>query len=91
MTDRFKLRDDVRYRVIDTQAVILRLDAGKVHSLNEVGAQILKLLDGNRQLGEIIARLEQEYEVAGEDLRDDVFRLLDELLDAGIVEEVSGS
>jgi len=88
---RFKLCDNVSYRIIDKEAVVIRLDEGKVHCLNEVGARILDLITRNRPLGEIIALLEQEYEVAVEDARCDVFRLVEELLDAGIVEEVSGS
>jgi hypothetical protein len=87
----FKLSDDVRYRVIDNEAVLLRLEAGKVHALNEVGARILDLIDGNRPLGEILATLSREYEVGLEELEADVIRFLETLLDGGVVEEVSGS
>ena len=87
----FKLSDDVRYRVIDKEAVLLRLEAGKVHALNEVGARIVDLIDGNRPLGKIIDTMSQEYEVGLEDLRADVIRFIETLLDGGVVEEVSGS
>jgi coenzyme PQQ biosynthesis protein PqqD len=87
----FKLCDDIRYRIIDKEAVIVRLKAGRVLALNEIGARILELIDDRRQLGEIIAALEKEYEVGVEQLETDVHRLVEELLGAGIIEEVDRS
>ena len=87
----FKLCNDIRYRIIDKEAVIVRLKAGKVLALNEIGARILDLIDDRRQLGEIIAALEKEYEVGVEQLETDVHRLVEELLGAGIVEEADRS
>jgi len=87
----FKLCDDIRYRIIDKEAVIVRLEAGKVLALNEVGARILEMIDDRRTPGEIIAALEKDYEVGVEQLETDVHRLLEELLSAGIVEEADRS
>ena len=87
----FKLCADVRYRIIGKEAVIVRLKVGKVLALNEVGARILQLIDGDWRLGEIVATVEQEYEVGADELEADVCRLVEELLGAGIVEEVTGS
>ena len=85
---RYRRRPDVRFRIIDREAVILRQAAAENIVLNEVGSSILQWLDAGHTLAEIAELLPQEYDVAAEQLAQDLPIFLDELEEAGIVESV---
>ena len=54
-------RPDVRYRRIEGEAVVLRQSTSEVLVLNEVGASVLDLADGERSVGDWIETLAGEY------------------------------
>jgi hypothetical protein len=83
-------RSDVRYRRIEGEAVVLRQSAAEVLVLNEVGASVLDLADGERSVGEWIEALTREYDADGETLARDVLTFAVELQEAGMLEEVAG-
>ena len=82
-----KHKDDVRYRVVGEEAVVVRQAAAEVIALNDVGARILELVDANQTVGELIDTMENEYDVPREELTRDVEHFIDAMRDAGIVEE----
>src|SRR5689334_5489183 len=61
-------RADVRFRVIDGEAVVVRQSAAEVVVLNEVAARILALADGSTSLEGWIDVLVAEYDTARETL-----------------------
>ncbi len=79
------LSGDVRYRVINDEAVLVRQRAGEVLALNEVGTRVVELLDGRRQVGEIVDALVDELEVERSTLEKDALEFLQELADSGVV------
>lgn len=58
----------------------------QVFVLEGVGAHIWSQLDGDRSLQEVLDSVLDEYEVALEVARADMLELVDELLEAGLVE-----
>jgi hypothetical protein len=60
-------------------------DLNSIFTLNAVANEIWALLDGNRTVAEIVQLLEQQYEVDGSTLANDVCRVLDELSSEGLV------
>lgn len=85
---RFAVCRDVRYRVVEEEAVVLRQGPGEVLILNEVGARVLQLVAEGKTLGGVVALLLGEYEVERDVLRGDVERFLDDSVAAGLVEPV---
>jgi hypothetical protein len=81
-------RSDVRYRRIEGEAVVLRQSAAEVLVLNEVGASVLDLADGERPVGEWIATLAAEYDADPETLAAEVLEFAGELREAGLLETV---
>jgi hypothetical protein len=77
--------DDVRFRAVDDETVVIRQEAAEALVLNEVAGRILELVDGQTTVGAIIARLLEEYEVSPDALTEDVHAYLLELLEAGVV------
>ena len=85
----FRRRSDVRYRRIEGEAVVLRQSVAEVLVLNEVGASVLDLADGERSVGEWITALRDEYDADPEILAREVLIFAGELQEAGMLEEVA--
>jgi hypothetical protein len=82
-----KARDDVRYRIVDRQAVLIRQNDPEAVILNEVGARVLGLIEERSPVGQMLDRMAEEFEVDRAVLERDVLAFLQELLDTGIAEE----
>jgi len=80
-----QLCSDVRFRTLDDEGVVVRQEAGEVIALNEVGANFLKLVDGQRSVADIIAQLQDVFDVDTESLRKDIIHFASELEQAGVV------
>ena len=78
---------DVRYRVLDDEAVVIRQRAGEVLGLNALGARLLDALDDLKSVGEIVAALAADYAVALPELERDVLEYYAELAALGLIEE----
>jgi hypothetical protein len=77
---------EVRYRIMGDKAVVLRQDIAEVLLLNEVGARVLDLMDGDRTMDDIRHVILSEYEVDQAQLEQDLRRFVEELQRAGIVQ-----
>lgn len=77
---------DVRFRVVDQEAVVVRQRSSEVLVLSEVGARILSLADGVRPIDGWLDLLADEFEVDRETLERDVLRFVEELAEQGILE-----
>ncbi len=81
---------DVRYRLIQDEGVVIRQEAGEALVLNEVGARILDLLDGQLDVEGLELQLLEEFEVEPKALLADTAVFLEELLTIGVVRRVTG-
>ncbi len=63
-------------------------DLNNIYTLNAVANDIWNLLDGRRTVAQIVAQLEQVYDVDSATLANDVTRTLDELSGEGLVRRV---
>lgn len=81
-------RGDVRYRVLDGEAVVLRQQAGEVLVLNEVASRVLDLADGETPIAGWVEALVAEYEVEREVLERDLLACAGELAAAEVLERV---
>ena len=76
----------VRYTRVPEGALVVLHDQKELKTLNPVGALILDLSDGSRTVGEIIARVTQEYGVAPAEAETDALAFLEELLEQGVID-----
>ena len=79
-------RPDVRFRVIDGEAVVVRQSAAEVLVLNEVAARILDLADGTAPVASWVESLAGEYETGRDTLEQDVIAFAAELVGEGLLE-----
>jgi hypothetical protein len=80
-----RVSDDVVFRELDGEAVILNLASGIYFGLDRVGTRIWQLIDEHRQLDAVLTRLSGEYDAPAEELERDLLRLASELMEKGLV------
>ena len=88
MSSSYKVSPDIRYRVIDDEAVVVRQSEGDVLVLNQVAARVLQLVDENLSPAEIGDRVAAEYEAPEATIRNDVERCLGELEELKVLERL---
>lgn len=76
----FIKNEDAACRIIESQAVILTTEDGRLHTLNEVGTFIWELLDGKRATEEIIAKVPERFDVDKKGAEKDVNFFLGDLM-----------
>ena len=76
----------VMSRQVGDETVILDLSRGMYFSLDPVGARIWQLLTEGLHLDAIVSNLLGQYEVAEDQLRQDVNGLVDELVSRGLLQ-----
>ena len=77
--------DDVVSCDLDGEAAILNLKDGVYYGLDPVGAKIWNLIQKPRVLKEVIEIICDEYDVDKDRCKDDIFELVEELLENGLV------
>jgi hypothetical protein len=77
---------DVMLRIIGDEAVILNLKTETYLGLDPVGTRIWTVLQDSPSIQAAHASLLDEFEVEPERLRQDMDRLLDQLLEQGLIE-----
>lgn len=87
----YRRTGEVRYRIVDGEAVVVRQRAGEVMVLNPTGARILELVDGERPVAGIVEALGEEVEAARATLEVDVAAFLRELAEAGVLEDAESA
>jgi Coenzyme PQQ synthesis protein D (PqqD) len=65
--------------------VLLHMDSGEYHGLNEVGALIWSLIDGERDFEALVAGVREQVEGAPDDLADETKRFLADLRERDLI------
>jgi len=86
LTDIVAACDDVVAREVGGEAVLLNLSSGTYFGLNDTGSMIWQLVDeDSASLEDICDAIEEEYDVAREDVERDVLALVEELVEHGLL------
>jgi hypothetical protein len=84
-----QISKDYVYCDVENEVTILGLNDGIYYGLNPVGAFIWNMIQKPKSLNEIQNAILQEYEVGKEESESDLFELLNDLLDKGLIEVVN--
>lgn len=81
-----KKNEDIAWRVLEGEVIIITPQDSTQHYMNEVGSTIWEFADGNRSVREIIDMMKNEYReniennlITAEDIEDDVVSFILEL------------
>jgi len=73
-------------RAVDGKAVVVVLDARKLHTLNKVGTRVFELCDGTRDVAGIAVEIARAFRVDEARAEQDVLGFLRQLIAEGAVE-----
>ena len=77
--------EDVVWRMIDDEVVILTADGREIHTLNKVGSIIWELADGTRSIIEIVRSIYERFDVDFEVAKVDVLEFVAQLVDKNLL------
>ena len=80
---------DVAAKVIDGEAILINLANGNYYSMDKVGAKIWELIEAGASVDELVANIVLLYDVAEEEVRGDIERLVEALVKEGLVAHVA--
>ncbi len=82
---RLHIADNVVYRELADESVLLNLDTGTYFGLDAIGTRLWNLVAEQNSTPSIIETLLAEYDVDEPRLQKDVVRLIDQLLAKGLL------
>jgi hypothetical protein len=85
-TDRVKVPDDVLISGLQDESVLLNLDSERYYGLDDVGTRMFSVLTTSDSVQSAWERLQREYDVDHEVLRQDLISLVNTLLEQGLIE-----
>jgi hypothetical protein len=80
-----RIPEDVVFRELDGEAVILNLESGMYFGLDEVGTRMWQLLDLHRSLRRTLEALEAEFDAPTDRLASDLTDFVGRLQSRGLV------
>lgn len=86
LNDTLQIPERITFRRVRDEMALLNVDTGVYFGLDETGARMWELLAEHGNLQAVAERMEQEYDVTGEQLRHDLLRLVEELQAKGLIE-----
>ena len=82
---RFVVRDDVVFRRVGGEAVILDLDTQRYYTLDETGTRMWQLLAEHGEPARVVEAMLAEYDVEREVVERDLAKLVAELMEEGLL------
>lgn len=76
----------VVYRVLVSETVLLNIETGLYHGLDEIGSRFFEVILESPDLRAAVGALVQEFEAGEERIRADLIGYCLELLDRGLIE-----
>ena len=80
-----RVPDDVVFRELQGEAVILNLASSSYFGLDAVGTRIWQLCEAHGSLRAVWEAMQQEFDAPGDALRKDLLAFIDELLAKGLL------
>ena len=80
-----RIPNDVVFRELQGEAVILNLASSMYFGLDAVGTRVWQLCEAHGSLRSVLEAMQQEFEASGETLRVDLLAFVDELLTKGLL------
>jgi hypothetical protein len=85
LPQRIKISDDVVFQEVSGEYVLLNMASEQYFGLDDIGAQIWRVLAASGQPETVIVELQKEYDVDEETLRHDLALLLNDLKTEGLI------
>ncbi|WP_447972597.1 PqqD family protein [Nitrospira sp. Kam-Ns4a] len=91
LTSSVSIPEDILFRELQSEGVILNLNTGVYFGLDAVGTRIWRLLREHGQVQKVLDSLLQEYDVPEARCREDLLNLLVQMREKGLIEVRNGT
>jgi hypothetical protein len=88
-TQRFKVAEDILFRQVQNEAVLLHIPSGMYYSLNETSIIAWEALCNQQPLSSAIEKIIAEYDVEYAQVLSDLQAFLQDLLEYGVISQSS--
>jgi len=85
----FNVAEDILFRQVENEAVLLHIPAGMYYSLNETSIMFWEALRTQQPFAPVIEEITAEYEVEYSQVLDDLVAFLQDLLNYGLISRSS--
>nr|UXE44942.1 hypothetical protein Hi04_10k_c3996_00017 [uncultured bacterium] len=85
LTQIVRVPDDVLFRELQGEAVILNLASSTYYGLDSVGTRIWQLCEAHGSLQAVFDAMQHEFDAPGEMLESDLLTFVDDLLARGLL------
>lgn len=85
-TMRVSIPKDILIRQVDGESVILNLSSERYFGLDEVGTRMWQVLSDCESIQNAYETLLYEYDVTPEQLRNDLYQLIEQLVENGLID-----
>ena len=75
----YMIKENISWKVVDGEAVLLNRTTGWYYSLSAVGTEIWKMLSQKKSLSQVITGISRKYRKNSDVIRKDVLALLKDL------------
>lgn len=82
---KLKIPDDIMFRVLGGEAVLLNLASGTYFGLDDIGTRMWQLMSEHGSTDKVVEVMLEEYEVEESLLQRDLDKLVKDLTDNGLV------
>ena len=80
LNSRVKRNEDIAWRVIEGEALVVDPKGQMIYPLNEAGTRIWELIDGKNTCNDIVLAISGEFEADAGDIKKDVLEFTEDLL-----------
>ena len=87
LQDAVRVSDQVVFRELEGEAVLLNLETGVYFGLNDVGTRIWARLQQDGSLQNVFDTMQQQYSVEPQRLEKDILDLIEQMCAKGLVQE----
>lgn len=88
-SQRFNVVDNILFRKVENEAVLLHIPTGMYYSLNETSISFWEALCDRQPLAPVIEKIRAEYEVDYSQVLDDLKTFLQDLSEYGLISQSS--
>jgi hypothetical protein len=81
----FRIPDDVVFRELDGEAVVLNLDTGIYFGLDVIGTRIWRLIEARKPLRIVLGTMVEEYDAPPDRLERDLLAFVERLTGKGLL------
>lgn len=83
---KYKIKDEILWKVVDEEAVIVDMEKDNYSYLNSTGTKVWMLIDKGYTMEQILKDLYKEYNASKKKIKIDVQRIIKRLVKIGLLE-----